>query len=370
MNFEDKIKDLCGGPGYAAVTTIIGVFAGFYGSLYSYDIKNSFPFSLNGFSYFSDVSLIFWSLLVLFTALFFLGQLAATVKRKDEVNILSSQTEELGNVLRTLPPKNFLEKFTSIYECSYLASQAALANDSFSKEDIEHSIRIVLVGITALASSFDSNYKNHVIKEGKKKDIVYGANIMLFRKISDIEPEEMDEFTDCLFFCEDEIRISKLEGILVLQTNMSTNTEDDGAPDAELRKFVLPVPQTIKSDVGDRYRVLPGAPLAYASNEMNIYKNTNSLKRWCEENGDFSPTVCAKVGDYFASDKAEGLTSFISIPLGLDSDEKDTLGVINIHRNLEDILSGEENAELFRFLLTPFICLLIKLIGSMDRCSS
>lgn len=335
--------------------------------MYSEAVKSAFPFYWGPYDGISTLALFFWLFLIIFTILFFFGQVAAIRTRRNEISILGNQTKELGKILRTLPSKDFLHQFAIIYELSYVAGQKPFYNDEYKNDEITHAIRVVLDGVVALTEYFDGEPKKDFFIDGNRIKLIYAANIMLYKQSSSLSSTEKDEYIKNIKFCEDEISISELEGVLILQKQMSTTTETDKpTPDDGLGEVILPIPKNIKSKDKERYRILPGAPLAYVERDMNIYRNTKSLGQWCREKGDFSPSVCNAVDDYFNSNVGKNIRSFVSIPLYLSATDDKCIGVLNIHRNIEGMLNSKENAEFFRPLIHPFVCLLKELIDSLE----
>ena len=96
-------------PWYGVLLTFLGVWTGLYGSLFSNDIKNAFPFYW-GKGDVSYVAFVFWILLAVFSFLFYFRHSAA----HESQNLLVHQSERLENLIRTLPPEGFLTEFAKI----------------------------------------------------------------------------------------------------------------------------------------------------------------------------------------------------------------------------------------------------------------
>ena len=265
----------CLNPFYDVTITVLGVMTGLVGLLFSAEIKSLF----SGWGTFSYPALAFWSLLILFSCLFFFKHKATHIAQGK----LIRQTESLEVLIKTLPPDGFLTDFARIYNLSHQAALKPFSKQSSSDgksiiENIEHAIRTILDGIVTLTRTFDS----------KPHDVVYAANIMLYKNITDLSDAEIKEISKNVLLVEEGFDLKTLEGLLGLQVNLSTITETDKPePDAELREFYLPIPINKKLDDGKRYKYLPGAPLAFIENTMNVNSDSSSLCRWCQDSGDF-----------------------------------------------------------------------------------
>ena len=97
---------------------------------------------------------------------------------------------------------------------------------------------------------------------------------------------------------------------------------------------------------------------------MSIYSDTRKLAEWCRKEGDFSPSLCMDIEQYFQSERATKLRSFASIPL-IDSSSNGRIGVLNIHRNNTGLLEEREPVKIFYPLMQPFIYLLKELIDKL-----
>ena len=343
------IERWCLNPFYDVTITVLGVMTGLVGSLFSAEIKS--PFS--GWGAFSYPALAFWGLLILFSFLFFFKHKATHIAQGK----LIRQTESLEVLIKTLPPDGFLTDFARIYNLSHQAALKPFSTQSSNDgksiiENIEHAIRTILDGIVTLTKTFDS----------KPHDVIYAANIMLYKSITDLSDAEIKEISKNVMFVEEGFDLKTLEGLLGLQVNLSTTTETDKPePDAELREFYLPIPINKKSDDGKRYKYLPGAPLAFIENTMNVNSDSSSLCRWCQDSGDFSPTLCKNVEDYFLSEASEKIKSFASLPISMGNHSL-RLGVLNIHRNSKGLLDEKEPLKQFWPLMQPFLALLFDLL--------
>ncbi len=296
-------------PLFTTAVTLLGVFAGWLGSLFGDEIRSAFPFYW-GPGPLSAPATIFWLSLVLFALLFFYRQRATDNAREAEQRRLEQRTSELTDLIRTLPPRGFLNQFVAAYEIARSAKFNALRADS-DPVYIEKATRIVLSALVGIAKSFDGN----------PADRTYCANIMLFLPFDGHARKDLERVRDMVVFLDPDADIESLRGVLYLSPKMSTTTatrEDE--PDGDIGEFALPVPKNVKSDDGARWRLLPGAPFAAFGEpgRMSAFADTNSLVQWCEENGDFSPSVLRDIEHYFSSERGRKVASFLAITVWED----------------------------------------------------
>jgi hypothetical protein len=330
------------GPIYATLVTLLAVIAGVLGSVYSPEIGKSFPLYWGPYDSFSLPVLLFWSTLLAFALLFFFRQ-AATDKAR----------QQLVELIRTLPPADFLSEFDRVLrECEQVVEQ--VRSGSVQTEAIEGAIRVVLDGIVTLAGLFD----------GRPYGVTYAANIMLFRQTRSVPEAELKLLMDRLRFRDTVLDARALQGVLDLQLPLSTTTATARPdPDGNLQPLALPIPPSIRSEDGRRWRLLPGAPLAFITGNMELYTDTSTLGQWCRTYGDFSETVCAEVESYFGSSTGMRIRSFVSFPLA----DADNIGVVNIHRDQPGLLGEKEPAKQFLPLMRPFRQLCLSLLRTLQQ---
>lgn len=250
--------------GYAALVTFLSLVAGLLGSVYSSDIKNAFPLYLGrapgGFGPISLHALLFWIAAILAALLFFFLQFSSELSRKASEQKLIEQSTILANVLRTLPPPEFLREFSEIYRrCNAaLAEVLKEPESSLKRESVEYAIRLVLIGVATLAQNFD----------GAEPGEIYGANIMCFQSLVESDAFEVSRIRSHLKFVEPELDLKALRGVLELDLSLSTTTDGDAAePDPGLKELALPIPKVTKG-AEQKWRVLPGAPMAFLRKQL------------------------------------------------------------------------------------------------------
>lgn len=343
-------------PWQALTTTMLGVFTGLLGSLYSEQIKGAFPFCLWSYSELqkasiSHIALSFWSLLFMFAFFFFHREHSVIISHKNELELFEK-------LIRTLPPKDFLEKFKLLFIASHKAKNTIFSTEEKTTCDIESCIRLVLGSIVALAHQFD----------GCSEKVTYAANIMIYIPIDCFTQQEISELHDRMPFVEKEIDLSKLRGVLDLQLTLSRSTTSKPDPDPHLKPLALAIPTEIRTPSSGRWRVLPGAPIAFSDKEkvMDLFSDTSTFDNWFRESGDFSPSVEQSIKEYFSSDEGKKIKSFISIPIDSLMEDDYPIGVLNIHRDSTNLLADEDRARLFLPLVAPFINLLAELLIALE----
>src|SRR5438445_9780532 len=302
-------------PFCPTLITLLGLFAGVIGSVWTQEIGQTFPFqlSLRGWTW---RALSFWVFALISATLFFFRERAVDRKSLEAQRCLLDRTKELEHLIRTLPPSNFLAVFSQLYRTAAEMEKLAfgIPKPSCDKATVEKCIRVVLRLVATLAQKFD----------GDHPDVRYAANIMIFRLASELTGPGLDELQERLQFSEEGVGVENLRGLLDLELSLSTIASDlNSNRDPNLTGFALPIPKTARTESG--MKVLPGAPVAFVDKEVDIYIDTRNLREWCDKYGDFTEDVKRQLEAYF--NKNEGIIrSFVSIPLfcSTDEDEKKT----------------------------------------------
>ena len=242
-------------PHLGTIITLLIIFIGLFGSLYSDEIKSVVPFqwgTWNGWEsfHFHPRILFFWVVTIFVGGLYFF--------REWEVDSYDSQLrKELVSQIQTLPPAEFLQEFADTYDEGEAMYEKAL--QSKNVDDTKKIIRGLLTCICQLTEKFDSP-KQHTQMER------YAANIMLFIDASSADKELSEQIQPRIKFIDQEVLFQTLKGALDLRKDLSTHSEaQQSEEDMALEAFALPIPhaETTNIDGKNKYRVLPGAPLAY-----------------------------------------------------------------------------------------------------------
>jgi hypothetical protein len=337
-------------PIFATFANALGVFAGLVGALYSDDIRSAFPFAWRHLDGIEWAALWFWVCFLIFALTF--------SSREWAVQKIDTESElRLSDLIRTMPPRGFVVEFANYYDkCS--EAIAALSLIAAPKRDqIGPVIRLLLRNIATLAQRFD----------GKSGDI-YAANLMLVWKspaeFRSADPAHLDPNIN---FVEPETNVEAMR-ILVLDSSLSASTEESEpmSPDsriASINRFALPIPEDGRSRSADgkRWRVLPGAPVAFVEQEPNAYDDTVGLGKWFDQYGDFTESTRQAVEGYFGSEQTRrAIRSFACLPLTSPGAER--LGVLNLHSDRPNILSAAGAPSQFYPLIRPLTVALAELV--------
>lgn len=301
----------------------------------------------------------FYLLVLLFVILFTYLLRSREVKTINSQQELINKSNELEEIIRTLPPEGFLNLFSEKYgEAHTVYKELLLSGDKATKDEIELSIRGILLGVLRLTAFFDR----------ADNDQSYGANVMIFTDSYKSDEKHADDLVKNLLFSNDDIDPQKLKGLLYLRHELSTNSDDDTSDlDKAISEILitLPVPNEVKSEETQKFKVLPGAPLAMALNSPNIYTNAETLDEWVSTEGDFNKSIAAQIKGYFCNGMGKDIKSFCSFPLSCDGHEP--IAVLNIHKNKVGLLSQKDQFALYSKIMAPFLAMVAELVNKLDE---
>jgi hypothetical protein len=364
-----------GSAAYDVIVTVVITAAGVIASLFADNIKEAHHLLVGTISW---PAVAFWVTAILAAILFFFGQAAKDERRKQAEQRLDSRADELANLIRTLPPGDFLSELGGTYSiCRRILATTQSGFRDIGPVGVKKSIREVLQSIASLARKFDAESpRSH-----------YAANIMRFRAAASIAATDENDTRARLRFCEPEVALGSLEGILDLDRELSARLEgtvgDAPAPDDQLQPLALPVPRNAMSGDGKRWRVLPGAPLCFVKTivartpVLDAYADTRTLGAWCRKQQEFSESIAQQVEKYFSGPAGERVASFVCFPLVRLEDDGVPVAVLNVHANRPAILrqnqstktdsrQSTEPAERFRVLIGPLLTILVDLLNLLD----
>lgn len=344
-----------GGPWFAALTAVLGGLAGMLGSVFSEDIKSSFPFdwlkgigNVNGIDHVWQ-STLFWTVLFLFGLCFYLSIRAQTKENRTAVRDLTENTQTLETLIRTLPEQGFLDHFEEHFlSASEQAGRAKLSGAS--SEDIEVAIVTCLTAIGHLARLFDR----------QESSFRYAIHVMVFTELPK-NTEDLEKLRQRIQFTEDITDAVIWRGVLDSCCNFSLVIDQDGNPtlDDYAKPFTMPVPlKEFRCDNG-KPTVLPGAIEAFCYPDRTVkLPDTSQLEDWFKNISGFRPSISEEIQHYFSDGPGREICSLVSFPFGssgcgLEGYEDEPLGVVSIHSNSKDILKGE-GLKLFLPLTMPF----------------
>lgn len=361
-NIVNKFYDFASAPIYATIVTVMLFMAAFYASLYTTEIKSAFPvygfpdywnYDWNGLNSFA---VKFWILLIVSSLLFLVNQRATNKQREVSENNLIERTNKLEQLIRTLPPEDFLGLFYDIHSRCYKALSDIIRAYNFGDKDLnlELYIRFFLYNILAVIKRFEANPTNPI----------FAANIMLFHRVDSFDTDSFEKLRAKLRFIQPDVDLMSNDGFLLMRCDLSATSEsEDLTPDESINDIAFPIPKVRQSVNGTRSRVLPGAPFAFCENTIVTYGNTQDLTNWCRQYGDFPESIIGEIDDYFRNE-GRNIKSFASIPLS-STNSGDLFGVLNIHSNGTDLVLHREVAKYlwpFIKIITYFLADLVELL--------
>ncbi len=377
-------------PYINVVITFLFAFSAATGSIYSVELRKTSIFNCidgDGACFpdgsFSPHAVIFWTSLLIGSVLFFFRNYYQDRKQEQS-------QDELVQILKTAPSKDFMDKFVDLYTIvkdlsvstgvlygafveNYKHTESIEEKDELRKsfvESVELNIRRVLDAIIDIFMQF----------EGISNKEIVGANIMIFlerdknkeNEVADIKG--MEVAGSCLlplFFGNTNFNL--MRGYLVGFKKLSTSskTKEQGAIDESFPDgLCLYVPKNLKSRKGNLY-ALPGAPEAFLSNAgVSLVPNTNQLEKWFLRSN-FEWEVKEEVKSYFSKGDGEHIKSFLSFAIepstsqevvSFDGDGEDDglkhIAVMNIHTTKTTLREATESPFLindFLKICSPFV---------------
>lgn len=349
---------------FSASYTLLALVAGLLGSIHGAEVARAFPLHCCDFASVVWEAVAFWSTAGVTALMFVVQRQTAEADRLAAEERMRIRAEELETLVRTMPPPEFLHFFAEVHARCDAARRIALTPGG-DEEDRVRAIRYVLEGVALLARKFD---------RADGTDVRYAANLMIYRSQESIRESELPALADRIRFVERGVGIRSLRGVLDLRREYSAfaeGTDPDAAPDPHLREIVLPVPTAENERAGGvfdgdsvaRWRVLPGAPMAFVRGELEVYTDVEDLVRWCAERGDFSGEVIQEIRNHFRAADRHGSVSFASFPLAAAGEARLPTGILNVHRNAPGLLRERERATQFAALLDPFRIMLAGLLA-------
>jgi hypothetical protein len=345
---RSRVQRFVGSALFAAVTAAFAATVGLLGSVYQSEIARAFPLNPTGRSDdFSVRTLVFWTALGLLAFMVYLRQVADDEVRTKLIETTKGAertSRRIEDFVQTLPPRRFQTDLQSSVIAVHNAVSAIAPRrlaDNVSTLDLGEVIRAALHSLASLGLSFDDRLPSG---EGR---VVYSANIMAF------VPRDVIRRSELRFFAEDQDLNSVRGGLRILAALSATSDERTGpSADANLPQISLPVPLNPKQ--GDKFIALPGAPLAFITGNVTGYLDTATLAKWCEDEGDFRPSVVDEVRAYFSTGPGKDIRSFVSTRL--NAADGSAVGVLNLHANRTDLLGPRpEKRDTFLALSTPIL---------------
>jgi hypothetical protein len=289
-------------------------------------------------------AITFWICFVLASLIYFFSY---TYQRRVE----RRNSRELRQAIMHAPPMNWIKEF--IVQLGRSGKTVDNIEASSSKENIEYAIRVVLHSVAQLVSKLSPLGGRRV-----------AANIMIYYPSAGMAEAEITRLDGKLKFCDPNIGIPKLRGVLDLDKVLSTALTEgqrEAEPDAKLRPFCLAIPNEVKTREG-KLRLGPGAPYAYACNDPAYFSDSQKLLQWVKENADFKPEVLLEFEQHFGRDTPT--RSFVSLPIrDTDTDPVTVVGILSVHADKLDLLPlDQEMRNMVYETLMAFNPILVKLL--------
>lgn len=328
---------------FPAVVVVVGVFAGFLGSVFAHDIQTSVPFGW-GTGPVVWPAVFFWAALLGFAALFALALHTRNAQSTSALAELKERSSELQTLIRTLPPKNFLVTFEDLFKVSFDVDSRA----GDSEEGLKASIVVALGGIASLVRTFETRDDNPQ----------YSINLMVFRPTGQIRPEDLAKH---VIFAEPGYNPRTWDGVLQLRQEFAYRFDQETMQlDSDTEPLMLPIPEASYRVDNGRPAILPGAPSVFCDpSKAAGFDNTLELATWCRENSALRSSVADEIERYYASGAGKAIRSFICLPIAVtpNGGAPVTIGVLTIQSSRPGFLPGEKAGQ-FVPLATPFVMLI------------
>jgi hypothetical protein len=381
---------------FVALTTALGVFAGFLGATWEKSVSASTERNLQAISSFagdadfegmkntvdglghlfheegrSQTTAVedgerarwFYAFASLFAVSFGVTLWSQTRAADRASSEMDAQTRELGRAvvrLQTLPPAGFLKAYEEIIPLSLRRWFIHSLTMNLSETAIVQYIQTQLVGVLDLVKYF-----------GKAEHGGWSCNVMILRPTTTLQPDKRADLETIMRFCEPEAALDKMFGALEYLPQLSASQDRQGKPlcpdRSHQERFCLPVPQpdTRRGEPALPARTLPGAPKAVLTRQSQAFKGKVDEDAFMA-----SRYVTEGVKEEWLKTYRDDIriVSFMSFPI-LDGASAGSnglpIGVLNVHadREVEDLV---EKMQVLYPLITPILgslSVLLKLYG-------
>lgn len=326
-------------PEVGTIVVVLGILTGLIGSIYPTALQQlvqqcvpvtprAAAFAFFGFAALTGAA-VFWR------------QRVVDVRREAVQRRFDAAAHEIPELIRTLPDPAFLTNLGVLYQ-----KHALLAADIKDIEKRLEAILVVLQGFAALAQRFD----------GREAGGRYAANLMVFVSGANAEP-----WANHVKFFDG--NPEKLRGLLVLPRGLSALVD---GPDDTLPEFALPVPDEMgepRHANGHGWKVLPGAPMAFHTKQLEHFQNAAELATFCDDSCDLTKQVKAELREYFIG-HAASIGGFLSTAI-CSPRTGEVLGVLNVHWDSSWRLSSTHAAQLFKEATFPLQVILAQILEGL-----
>jgi hypothetical protein len=261
---------------------------------------------------------------------------------------LLEQTEQLRQLVQSMPPTNFLDVYgrqVDLCHRTHIDAYELVAENPRASEELAQMTRVILRAIGKVFAVYDN-------AEGA----AIGVNVMLF-----VRPDHLADVR--LDFAPDDLSLEELDGALLTDRRVSARTDRPGSdPDPDLAELALPVPRRRFIQAGGReYRcVLPGARFAWTERTTVAYASQAELLEWCTRECALPEAVVNSLRTYLRA-AGHAVQSFVSLPLlALNGDAP--IGVLNVHSDRPGLLEDRRPDEKLHALLKPLLSLVVDML--------
>lgn len=334
------------------------------------DIQRASPVSwLRGEGNFNGVivweALLFWMLFAIIAITASLREYHTYYDAKNHKKELKDNIESVREIARTMPPKDYLEKYSeaffyssfnadNIYSTT-LSSILEKNNPENNRFSLNETIRVVLDAMINLALIYDTPHY--------QKNVKYIANIMWVRSPNDPRDQEvrkelwksaakLSSFNNYLAF------FASVDLLLVLDQNLATNSNNVGKPELDILE-----PLCLGHCIGKKGEGfnLPGPPESLAKGYYSHVQDSREIADTLKEYGDRERE---NVRRYYSREDRE--RSIISMPImGYDpstgAKEPSIIAVVSVYRNFPGIMKDDQRAYMFYHQMSPFLSVLYRL---------
>jgi hypothetical protein len=328
------------------------------------------------------------------------------LRKEAELTVLAAQKEALlkqentamEGRLTSLPPRQFMNDYVeTLREIGKLRRLTKNEMASLSDEVIIKRMQTMMSGVLSLARTWDDisasyrfvTYHANIMRVLYSDEIAIspivdlgledpatadpaGAQVAQAEAVGTIDDKQSleDWILQYEFFLHNqsyEVAVQRCTGILFIQDKgFSVESLHPDQPDSSVEQICLPF--TYKQDFLHTYHQpnLPGAPQAAATGQPIYLADVQAaVKRWFEaekkKDKEISPRYEEQITRYYQN--LEHAKSLISLPIYY---KEKLMGVLNVSRSLEEMLTTKDRAELFVQLMNPVCYHLGKMLASLE----
>lgn len=372
--FYNHLKAVVGEPIYGAAIALVGFLAATIGSLNSSEIKSAFPFccvaGFNGYpvspshwTWVKEPSVyVFWGLAFSWLYLFMVQQDVSSTS----INAIQAAANNIRDAVLHFPPRNFIRDFSR--HVTNIRTRLLAGQQTSERAKLEETIRVLLGAVVSLAYGYDPRRAR------------YAANVMIFiPRERDMPPyfEKIKE-ESIRHFLPEHYDLKYLQGLLLLPPTLSAvvQAHGDEVQDNIEREVIFGIPQDFMK--GDRWTVLPGAPVAFVKWNLDREKDTANIRDASHGLDDIrqlraivykteapeyyiDPSVIDEIEKYYRdSDEGQRVRSFQSYPLVDVDKSRKAFGILNVHCDQPVLLGGPPQEaylrqETFAGVISPLV---------------